>query len=241
MLTLQAKTRNVLGKKNKTLRQAGLIPAVVYGHKIKNQNIKLKAQKFNKIFEEAGETSLIDLQVDNQEPVKVIIQDIQKDVLKGSIIHADFHQIREDEELTVDVGLEFVGESPAVEEKGGILVKSLDAIKIQCLPADLIHKIEVTLSVLKDFGDCIYVRNLKIPKKIKVLENSDEAVVSVAAPRTDKELEELEEKPKEGELPEGAEEEKKEGEGEEEGTEKSKPEKKEEKTIKEESQKSDKK
>lgn len=201
MLKLEAKTRTALGRQNQALRQQGLIPAVVYGHKIKNQNIQLNSSQFNKVFEQVGETSLIDLQIDDQKPVKVIIQDLAKDILRGSIIHADLHQIREDEELTVDVELEFVGRSKAVEEKDGILVKSLDAVKIQCLPANLIHKIEVDISALKEFGDVIYVKDLKIPNQVKVLENLDEAVVSVAAPRSDKELEELTEKPAEAALP----------------------------------------
>ena len=207
MLKLQAKTRTVVGKKNQALREQDLIPAVVYGRNIKNQNIQLGASVFSKIFNQAGETSIIDLQISDQEPVKVIIQDVSKNAVSGAIIHIDFHQIREDEELTVEVELEFVGESPAVKEFGAVLIKSLDVIKIQCLPANLIHKIEVDISALKEFGNVIYVKDLKITEKVKVLENIDEAVVSVSAPRTDKELEDLEEKPEETELPEGAEEE----------------------------------
>lgn len=206
MLKLQSKTRTVIGKKNKTLREQGFIPAVVYGHKIKNQNIQLNSSEFTKIFSQSGETSLIDLQIDDQKPVKVIIQDFSKNIVEDTVAHVDFHQVREDEELTVDVELEFIGESPAVKSQGGILIKSLDAIKIQCLPADLIHKIEVDISALKEFGDVIYVKDLDITEKVKILENIDEAVVSVAAPRSDKELEDLEEKPEGAELPEGAEE-----------------------------------
>lgn len=206
MLKLNAKTRIVTGKKNQVLRKQGLVPAVVYGHKIKNQNIQLNALKFDKVFATAGETSLIDLEVDEQKPVKVIVQDLARDVVKGNIIHIDFHQIREDEKLTVDVELEFVGTSKAIEEQGGILIKSLNAIKIECLPANLIHKIEVEISSLKEFGDVIYVKDLKISDKVKVQNSPDDAVVSAAAPRTDKELEALEEKPEETALPEGAEE-----------------------------------
>jgi len=206
MLKLQAKTRESLGKKNQALRTQGFVPACVYGRKIKNQNIQLDAKTFDKIFASAGETSLIDLQVDETKPVKVIVQDIDKDPVKGDVIHIDFHQIREDEKLTVDVELELQGESKAVEAEGGILIKSLDAIKIECLPADLIHKIEVDISSLKEFGDVIYVKNLKVSEKVEVMESPDTAVVSVAAPRTEKELEALDEKPEDAELPEGAEE-----------------------------------
>lgn len=211
-MKLQVQTRQALGKQNQALRAQGFIPAVVYGHKVKNQNIQVGASNFNKLFERAGETSLIDLEIDEQKPVKVIVQDIQRDVVKGNITHVDFHQIREDEEITVDVELEFIGESKAVKEESGILIKSLASIKIECLPANLIHRIEVDISQLKNFGDCLYVKDLKISDKVKVLDNPDEAVVSVAEPRSEKELEELAEKPEEGKLPEGAEEEEKKGE-----------------------------
>ncbi len=212
MFKLSAKIRTILGKKNQTLRSQGLIPAVVYGHKVKNQNILVEMSKFKKIFEQAGETSLISLEIDEQKPIKVIIQDISIAPLSGNVMHVDFHQVREDEELTVDVALEFVGESPAVKNLGGVLIKSLDAVKIQCLPADLVHKIEVDISALNNFSDIIFVKDLKISDKVKVLENPETPVVSIAEPRSEKELAELTEKPAEAALPEGAEEKPKEGE-----------------------------
>ncbi|NQU77087.1 50S ribosomal protein L25 [Candidatus Falkowbacteria bacterium] len=206
MAQLKAKTRTSLGKKNQALRKKGLIPACVYGHKIKNQNIELDAPTFNNIFKQAGETSLLDLQVDDKKPVKVIVQEVDHDTLKDEILHADFYQIREDEKLSVDVELEFINQSKAVEEEAGVLVKSLDTIKIQCLPADLIHKIEVDISALENFGDVIYAKDLKVTEKVEIMDSPDTAVVSVAAPRSEKELEALEEKPEDAELPEGAEE-----------------------------------
>ncbi|MBU4332483.1 50S ribosomal protein L25 [Patescibacteria group bacterium] len=206
MLTLNAKTRTVLGKKNKLLREKGLIPAVVYGHKAKNQNLELKSLVFNKIFAEAGESSLIDLAIDEAKPVKVLVQDIERDSVTQNIVHVDFHQVREDEKITAETELNFIGESPAVKEAGGVLIKTLDAIKIECLPKDLLHQIDIDLGKLEQIGDIIYVRDLDIPPEVKVLENIDEPIVSIIEPRSQKELEELEEKPEEGALPEGAEE-----------------------------------
>lgn len=204
MLDLVAKTRTIFGKSNKCLREKGSIPAVVYGHKVKNQNLELEYMKFEKIFEKAGESSLIDLKVDEAPPIKVLVQDIERDPVSQNIIHVDFHQVREDEEITAAVEINFIGEAPAEKEQGGVLVKNLDAVEIQCLPKDLIHQIDVDLSRLRAIGDSIYVKDLKVPVAVKVLQRKDEPVVSVIEPRSQKELEELEEKPGEGQLPEGA-------------------------------------
>lgn len=206
MLTLEAKIRTVFGKQNKIIRDQDLIPAVVYGHQAKNQNLLINYLAFVKVFAEAGESSLVNLKVDEAKPIKALIQDVQVDPLTRKVIHIDFHQVREDEEITAETPINFIGESPAIKEFGGVLVKNLDAIKIECLPKDLLHQIDVDLTRLEKIGDCIYIRDLQIPGAVKVLENISDPVVSIIEPRSQKELEELTEKPAETPLPEGAEE-----------------------------------
>ncbi len=213
MITLEAKIRTVSGKGNKAKRISGLIPAVIYGHKIKNQNLELPYSKFIKVYEQAGESSLVDLKIEAEKPIKVLIQDIEIDPLTQKIMHIDFYQVRQDEEITVEVEINFIGESPAVKDLGGVLIKTLDSIKIECLPKDLIRQVDIDLSQLKQIGDTIHVGDLKFPKEIKILEKLDEPVVAVSEPRSEKELEELKEKPAETVLPEGAEEKVPEGEG----------------------------
>lgn len=208
MLILLAKTREFLGKKNKILREQNLVPAVVYGRGMENQNIEIKTSVFEKIFKQAGESDLIDLKVDEKKPVKVLIQDVQIDPITENFIHIDFHQIRADEKVKVEVEIDFTGQSRAVEELGGILVKNLDTLEIECLPKDLPHRIEVDISAFDNFGNVIYIRDIKAPAGVKILNNSDDSVASIIEPRSEKELAELEEKPEEKVLPEGAEEKK---------------------------------
>jgi len=196
-ITLKVNLRKETKKKVKELRQQGTIPGVLYGHKIKSRNVSIKYSEFEKVYNTAGESSLVDLVIEEEKPVKVLIQEVQLDPVKSNYIHADFHQVRMDEKITTTIPVEFIGESSAVKEHGGMLVTSLDEIEIECLPGDLIHEIEVDITQLKTFDDIIYIKDLKIPETIKALQSEDEAIVSVIPPRTEEELKELDKAPEE--------------------------------------------
>ncbi|MFA6254650.1 MAG: 50S ribosomal protein L25 [Patescibacteria group bacterium] len=199
-LSLKAKTRKETGKQVNQLRKQGEIPAVLYGHKIKPLNLTLDYSTFEKIFTEAGESTLIDLTIDDQKPVKVLVQDYQLDPKTNQIIHTDFHQVRMDEKLHAEIALNFINEPPAVKELSGILVTTIDSLEVECLPQDLVHEINVDLSVLKTFEDVIHIADIKIPSGLTITNNPHDVVALIQQPRTDKELEGLEVKPKEPEV-----------------------------------------
>lgn len=214
-LTLEAKTRTALGKQVKQLREKNKVPAVIYGHGLKSQAIEVGYLTFQKIYEKAGESTLIDLAIDNQKPVKVLIQEVQFNPVEDKYLHIDFYQVKMTEKITAEIPLKFIGESSAVKEMGGILVKNLDKLKIECLPDKLIHKLEVDISSLKNFEDAIHVQSIKVPEGITVLDKPDETIALIEAPRSEEELKALDEEV-EAEIPE--EEKAKEGEEKEEGT-----------------------
>lgn len=196
--SLNVKTRTVTGKGVKNLRKQNLIPAVIYGKDVSPKNLIVEYLPFSRLYKEAGESTLIDLKIDEKEPVKVLIQEVQIDPLTGKFAHVDFHQVKMTEKIKAEILLKFVGEAPAVKELGGTLVKSIDKIKIECLPQDLVHEIEVDITPLKTFEDAIKIQDLKIPPGIKVLDDINETVATVEAPLTEEELKaELEVKPEE--------------------------------------------
>ncbi len=192
-LVLEARKREETGKKVNKLRKSGLIPAVVYGRETEPQNLAVDFFSFQKIYEAAGRSSLIDLKIENKPPLKVIIQDIQTDPLTDKFINIDFHAVKMTEKITAEIELKFVGESKAVKEDGGVLVKNIDKIKVEAYPQDLVHEIEVDISNLKTFDDIIHISELKIPEKIKILNDGKETVALVTPPRSEAELEALEE------------------------------------------------
>lgn len=191
-ILLAAQPRTQLGKKVKELRTQGFIPAVLYGKGKKPKNLQIENKKFRDIYTKAGTSSLIDLETDGEESIKVLIQDIQEDPITNQPIHIDFYAIRLDEKLTTEIPLKFVGKSQAVTELEGNLVKNYDEIEVECLPADLVPEIEVDISSLKTFDNQIKIKDLKLPEKIKILEESEEVVALVAPPRSEEELEAME-------------------------------------------------
>jgi large subunit ribosomal protein L25 len=191
--TLKVEIREVTGKKVKQLRQKDMIPAVMYGNKIESQNLLVNYLDFKRVYDKAGESSLIELETKGKK-VNVLVHDIQLDPLSGKFSHVDFFQVNMKEEVETEIPLEFVGESPAVKELGGVLVKSLDEITVKCLPADLPEKYEIDVSKLATFDDVIAVKDLKVSDKVEILTDSETIIALVQEPRSEEELESLEEK-----------------------------------------------
>lgn len=209
IFSLPAKSRKEKNKQLKKMRENQMIPAILYGHNVKSESIIVGYSIFEKIFSKAGESSLIDLSIDEKEPVKVLVQDYQLDPKTNQFIHIDFHQIKMDEKLKADIELKFINEAPAIKELSGILVTNLDRVEVECLPGDLVHEIEIDISGLKNFEDAIHISDIKVPKGIKILNDPKETVLLIQAPRSEEDLKSLDEKPQEvipnqeGEVKEG--------------------------------------
>ncbi len=190
-IKLPLTTRDVAVKAKK-LRAQGLIPAVLYGHGTENHHLAVPYNVFTKAFKAAGESTLIDLELEGNGTVKALVKDWQVDPLSNRYIHVDFYQVNLKEKLKVEIALNFVGESPAVKEQGGSLVKSMSSLRVECLPTDLVHEIDVDVSILKAFEQMIHVSDLKLPPGIEVLEDANAVVVLVEAPMTEDQLKALE-------------------------------------------------
>lgn len=187
-MLLKASLRARLGNKTHALRREGLVPAVLYGHNIPSQNLEVDARVFEKIYKAAGESTLVDLQVGEGAPVKVLIQEVAKHHINLKPIHVDFYQVSMTEKLKVTIPLKFKGESAAIKELGGVLVKNLQELEVECLPQDLVHEIEVDISSLRTFEDALAVKDLKIPSGITVLTRAEETVVLAQAPKAEEEV-----------------------------------------------------
>lgn len=190
---ISATLRTNTGRRAHLERDERRVPAVVYGKGVPAQTISVPQTAFEKLLKQAGFSSLVDLTIEGQSPVKVVIKEFQRDHLTMEPMHVDFHQVRMDEEMTAEVPLVFIGESPAVKTAGGTLVKSLDAIEVACLPANLPHEITVDLSSLVTFEDSINVGSLKLPEGVKANTDALVTIATVARPLTEEELKKMEE------------------------------------------------
>ncbi len=192
-IAFDAKTRTEMVKHADNLRSNALIPAVLYGKNRDNQYLTVEAVPFTKVFREAGESTLIDLRVDGKEPVKTVIYDLAHDPLTNKVTHVDFFQVNMADKLTTSVALEFIGESRAVKEHAGIIVKQITEIEIRCLPGDLVSEIEVDLGKLVSLNDSIKIKDLALSKGSEIMHHDPEdIVVAVTPPLTEEELKKME-------------------------------------------------
>ena len=190
MISLNAKIRDNSSGGVDKIRESGRIPAVVYGHKVKNALLVVDYKEFQEVYKETGESSLIELSVSGekdlpagrQEKRLVLVHELQKNPVTDKFIHIDFFQASLTEEVEVDVPLVFEGISMAVKELGGTLVKNISELKIKALPQNLPHDIKVNIESLRTFEDHIAVKNLILPNNIKTLLKAEEIVVSVSEP-----------------------------------------------------------
>ena len=177
-MELIAQKREIMGKAVKTLRDGGFIPAELYGREFENIHLSIPEKDFNKIFNEAGESTIINLTVGG-EKIPVLINDIFTDPLSNKISHIDFYRVRMDEKTEVSVPFEFVGEAQAVKEKKGILIKAMHELEIRALPADLPHNIEIDVSGLAEIGETIHVKDIKPIKGVEFLAEPEAVIVTV--------------------------------------------------------------
>lgn len=181
-LQLKAKTRDGKTAPKKLIKQ-GEIPAELYGHKLNNLHLSVNANEFAKVLRQAGESTIVELVADDGSSHNVLIHDIQKHFLTSQPIHADFYEVSMTEKLRARVALEFTSESRAVRDLGGVLIKALTDLEVECLPADLPHNIPVDLSILAEFGQTVHVKDLKVPDRVSILALPEEVVAKVQEPR----------------------------------------------------------
>jgi large subunit ribosomal protein L25 len=148
------------------LRAEGFIPAVYYGPKEESTPIKIKSGDFIKIWNEAGESTIVNLKNEEKDQ-EALIHDVSIEAVKGNIIHVDFYVVEKGKKVTVGVPLEFVGVSPA-EKQGGVLVKVMHEIEITAEPKNLPHEIEVPLEMLTEIGSQIHAKDLKLPTGVEI-------------------------------------------------------------------------
>ena len=191
MLSLTAKVRKEVGKKVKELRERGVLPAILYGPKIKNQTLEVDLKEFEKVYKKAGESTLISLETSpEKEKYLVLIQEVARDPLTNRPIHVDFYQPSLKEEIEAKVLLIFEGISPAVKDLGGTLFKNIQEVEVKALPQDLPKEIKVNIENLKTFEDYILIKDLKVKEGVKILKEPEEIVAQVTPPeKVEEELE----------------------------------------------------
>lgn len=186
---LNGDLRAISGRKVKKLRQQGLLPANVFGKKIKSESIQVVDKDFKVIYKEVGDTGLITLTIGKDEK-PVLVHDVQVNPMTDEVIHVNFLQVDLKEKVEAEVPVELVGESPAEKQSLGTVVQYINEIKVEALPTDLPEKFTVDTSELSDVDQAIYVRDLKVDRsKVEIKNDAEEIIVKVEPPQKEEVVE----------------------------------------------------
>jgi large subunit ribosomal protein L25 len=181
-IELQVSSRELLGKRVRHLRKQGVLPANIFGHGMNSRSVQVESAAFQAAYGKAGTNTLVALKVDSDTPVMALIRRVQRNPVNSRLLHADFYEVSMTEKISLSVPLAFVGEAPGVVTGGGILLRNLEKVEVECLPGDLVHSIPVDISVLTEVGSALYVKDLKVGAAVTIHADPDELVVKVMAP-----------------------------------------------------------
>ncbi|HBP51542.1 MAG: 50S ribosomal protein L25 [Candidatus Shapirobacteria bacterium GW2011_GWE1_38_10] len=183
---ISAALRTVTGRKVKNLRLAGLTPATIYGHKFEPISIELSTPELNKIFDQAGESLLVEIVIgENNYPI--IFKNPQFHPVSSDLIHIDCYKVNLKEKISTMVPIELIGEAPAVKN-GNTLMFIQNEIEVEALPSDLPEKIEVDVSLLAEVDNKITVAELNVDRNIiEIKTDPEQVVVIIEAQRVEEE------------------------------------------------------
>ncbi|TMQ01943.1 MAG: 50S ribosomal protein L25 [Verrucomicrobia bacterium] len=187
-LSLKAFPR-ALAKRSRVrkLRAGGRVPAVIYGRQTQPQNLEVGLKEIEDLIHQSvSETILVDLAVEGEATGQrlALVQEVQHHPLSGKVLHVDFHQVAENEKVTVTVPVETTGEAAGVKTGGGVLEHVLFKIKIRALPRELPEVITVDVTPL-EIGQSIHLGEIPLPAGVEVVGDKKIPVISVAAPITE--------------------------------------------------------
>ena len=180
MLSLAIEKRDMKASSADRVRQTGKMPAIFYGPKETSTPVTVSLVEFNKVWKKAGESSVIILKDASGHEHEALIYAVDVHPTSGVPRHADFYVIEKGKKVKVAVPIIFNGISPAVKDKGGILVKVLRELEIEAAPRDLPHEVTVDISTLVELTDVIVAANIKLPANVELKINPEDVVASIA-------------------------------------------------------------
>ncbi|MFA7202064.1 MAG: 50S ribosomal protein L25 [Candidatus Paceibacterota bacterium] len=187
MIQLHAQIRTVFKKAVATLLAQDIIPAEIYGHNFENKHISVSRKDFKKAYAEAGETGVIMLTVDAVS-YPVLVHETKTDRLGNAIVSIDFYAVNLKEKTTAEIPLHIIGESPAIKEFNGVMIKALEEVEVEALPADLPSHIDIDVTQLVSLNQSIHVKDISVPKTVKILTDPDAVIVVITEPKVEEEV-----------------------------------------------------
>jgi large subunit ribosomal protein L25 len=184
--SLNASARSDVGTGNaRKLRQAGSVPAIIYGHGREPQNLALNTRDLDRLLGTISVSStVIELTVEGGRTARTLIREIQRHPVKRSIVHVDFQELVAGEKMNVSIPLRFVGVADGVRNSGGILEETMHQVHLRLDPANIPDHVDVDVTPLT-VGHSIHIRDLKLPAGVTILDDAGATVCVCTAPKTE--------------------------------------------------------
>ena len=195
---LQIQKRTTEGKKVKTLRNQGITPIHLYGSEFDSASMQVKMSELINILDLAGFSSPITLN-DGKNDIIAFAREVQRHPLTEQILHVDFQIVGKDDQVEVEVPINLIGESPAVKNLGGVLIKLMETIRVSSKVDSVPKSLELDISVIESLEQSILVGEIEIAEGVQIVSDETFAVARVIPPRIEVEEEEVEEEIGEGE------------------------------------------
>jgi len=183
-VVLKAAKRSVTGKQVRALRRAGELPGIIYGHNMEPVSISLNAHSATLLLNRTTASSLVTIELDGKE-YPTLVRERQRNPVKSVYVHIDFQAVSMTEKINAEVAIQLTGISPAVKDFNAVLVTGISELEMEALPQDLPERIVVDISNMLKIGDGIYVRDIVVSDKVKVLANASEMIVLATAPKAE--------------------------------------------------------
>ena len=189
---LAVDARAVTGKKVRGLRRQGIIPAHLYGRGTESLALQAGASTITHLLRTVERNTIINLQITGEgEARPVMLRGVQRNPVTDELVHIDFFQISLTDRLRANVPLVLVGEAPAVQVFGGILLQSLDHVVVEALPAEIPGHFNVDVSGLEELDTAVHVRDLEMPPNVELISDPDQVIAKVSTPKLAAEEEEV--------------------------------------------------
>ena len=184
-IELEVAPREVLGKATKKLRREGIIPANITGHNEPPQAVQIDAVLFDKLRRAHHSTSLLTLKMPDATTQTALIRHVEHAPKSGKIIHVDFSRVSLTERITAKVPLNFVGESIAVKNEGGVLLHLVEAIEVEYQASNIVDSVDVDISVITEIDGAIHAGDVKLPQGFTLITDPAEPIAKVASTRAE--------------------------------------------------------
>lgn len=179
--------REIVGKAAKRLRNAGLIPANIYGHKEESQAVQVDAVAFEALRRAHKASGIIALRMDGRSKAQTaLVRHIQRNPINGKIVHIDFFRVSLTDRIVMKIPLHFVGEAPGVKDEDGVLLHIVDALEVECAARDIVNAFDVDVTSLAHIDDTLHASDVALPHGFKLITDPEEAIAKVAATRAEK-------------------------------------------------------